>query len=298
MRRIPWIGMIVAAWFLGGSAPPAEGKGAVKVTFTTTPVPAPNNTYTPNNAVAVWTANGGGTFMRTIGQWVQIRQQYLVAWQAAAGTNDTDAVSGASRLSHTAPLTTLWNLRDRAGTVVPDGTYTIRMELAESNATTANQNNQGTFTFVKGAAPQTQTALTSGGFTNVTIEFDPNAINCADGVVDAPEKCERSIAAGMPGACPTACAVAADACMPNKLVGDAMLCSAECVVQPITACANGDGCCAAGCTDADDDDCGPGGGGGGGSPEVSGGCATGGGGSLAGLGVLGVLALLARRRRG
>ena len=55
----------------------------------------------------------------------------------------------------------------------PDGTYTIRMEASDTNATTAGQNNQGTFTFVKGAAPQMQTGLSNGGFTNVTINFTP-----------------------------------------------------------------------------------------------------------------------------
>jgi len=274
-----------------------EARGpALKVTFTTSPTPT--TTYSPNNVVAVWVLNQGGTFVKTIGQWVAVRQSSLVAWRTAAGTNDADAVSGASRGNHTTPLTVAWDLKDRQGNVVPDGTYTIRLEVSESNATAPTQNNQGTFTFVKGPTVQNQTGLSNGGFTNVSITYNPNATVCNDGLVDTPEeKCDRSIALGQPGACPNAC-VAADACMPLQLQGDAALCTAECVAgPPITACVNSDGCCAAGCTAADDDDC-VGGGGGGGTPEASGGCETGGSGAGGGLAFAALgLALLIRRRR-
>ena len=47
------------------------------------------------------------------------------------------------------------------------------MEVSDTNATAAGQNNQGTFTFVKGAQPQMQTGLTNGGFSNVSINFTP-----------------------------------------------------------------------------------------------------------------------------
>jgi uncharacterized protein (TIGR03382 family) len=264
----------------------------VKVTFTRTPAPA--TTYAPANAVAVWIQDQAGAFVKTVGQWVDIRQQHLVAWQQAAGLNDTDADSGASRLDLVGPLTVIWNLRDRQGNVVPDGTYTIRLELAQDNSTQPGQNNQGTFTFIKGPAPQMQTGLTNGGFINVSIEFDPNAVACADGTVDGPEeKCDRAIAEGMPGACPATCAVE-DACRPVQLQGDPMLCSAECVAgEPITACANGDGCCAEGCSAAEDNDCIDGG-----PPTPSGGCATGGGaGSVLVFSALGLALLIRRRRR-
>jgi len=299
MSPIRAIVLVVAAWILGGATPRVEARGSVKVTFTTTPVPAPNNTYSPSNAVAVWVQSAGGTFVKTIGQWVAIRQSSLVAWQVAAGPTDADAVSGASRTAHTQPLTVVWNLRDRQGNVVPDGTYTIRLELAESNATTAGQNNQGTFTFVKGPTAQTQTALTNGGYTNVSIEFNPNAIACNDGIVDAPEeKCDRAITAGATGACPATCA-AADACQPVQLQGDPNLCTAECVAGPaITACVDGDGCCADGCSAADDSDCAPGGGDG--SPSASGGCETGAGGAggaTFAFGAAGLMLLIRRRRR-
>jgi hypothetical protein len=278
--RLFWIGLVT--WWL---ATPALAD--VSVAVTTGPVPAPNNTYAPRNIVAVWVEGAGGAFVKTIDRWAGVRKDHLVAWTAKAGAADADAVSGATRLSDTTPLNITWNLRDRTGALIPDGTYTIRMELAESNATLPAQNNQGTFTFVKGASPQNQTGLSNGGFTNVSINYTPPITTCNNGVVDSGETCDPSVA----GSCPTSCAVSADACMPNALVGAAASCDARCAITPITACAGGDGCCPEGCEDTDPD-CG--------AASVTGGCATTGsarGAIAVGLAAWAMLVAAARRRR-
>jgi hypothetical protein len=162
------VGGIDAAGGGGVDAPPGSGP-SLQVTVTTTPNGGP---YAPANVVAVWVEQGG-TFVQTIDRWAAVRAQHLVAWNAAAGAGDTDAVSGATRGNHATPLTITWDLRDPGGAVVPDGTYTIRMELADSNANLATQNRQGTFTFVKGPSPQSQAGLSNGGFENVSITFTP-----------------------------------------------------------------------------------------------------------------------------
>jgi hypothetical protein len=195
MHRIAML-LVLAACTVGGSIPgtstPDASDGAdasVTRTDATTPdgavgvprtlrltfrtEPSAGAVYTPNNVLAVWITNQGGTFVKTIGRWADIRRQYLLAWNQAAGVNDVDAVSGATRFTHDDPVTITWNLTNRQNTVVPDGTYRIRLELADRNATATNQNNQGTFTFVKGTAPQTQTGLANGGFTDVTIQYTP-----------------------------------------------------------------------------------------------------------------------------
>lgn len=156
----------------GSGSGSGSGGGTARtlsVTFTSSPNGGP---YAPRNVVAVWIEGNGGTFVKTIGRWAAVRVGSLVAWNGKSG-GDADAVSGATRLDHATPLTVTWNLKDKLGAAVPDGTYTIRMEMADSNATTAGQNKQGTFTFVNGTAPQNQTGLTNGGFSNVTIDFKP-----------------------------------------------------------------------------------------------------------------------------
>ena len=298
MRRNHWFGVAVLLALLGSGAPVVEAKGSVQITFTTTPS---GGVYAPNNVVAAWIQNAGGTHLRTVGLWSAVRTQHLVSYRAAAGINDSnalpaDAVSGASRLNHQGALTLIWNLRDKAGNIVPDGTYTIRLELADENATTAAQNNQATFTFTKGAAPQMQTGLTQGGFTGVTVDFDPQRVACGDGVVDAPdETCDYTVQ----GSCVVSqqgCA-SADKCMPAVFMGNPMACNADCVVQPITMCKDQDGCCPEGCTEESDRDCvdgGTGGGGGGGGDDLNGGCSTGAGGGLA---IFALFALVLARRR-
>lgn len=290
------------------SAATAHARGAVSITFTSSQAPASN--YAPNNVLAVWIEGPGGTFVKTIDRQALARVQYLVAWRAKSGANDQDAVTGATRVGYAAQ-TVKWNLQDKTGQVVPDGTYTIRMELAQSNASAAGSNNQGTFTFVKGPNPQVQNGLANGGFSQVSINYDPTAPACNDGILDPPEMCDPGIPAGQANSCPSTCMASGDSCAPNRKNPDpAQACTMACIIQPIIECKNFDGCCAEGCTQANDSDCIPGandaGPGGGNNPDggtgpgsnIGGGCATTGGASL--LFALGLLALASRstRRRG
>jgi uncharacterized protein (TIGR03382 family) len=260
---------------------------AMQINFTDTTA---NGNHAPNNIEAVWIEDSAGTFIKTIARWSAVRTQYLLDWNKAAGAGDTDAVSGATHGSYGA-LTAKWDLKDKAGALVPDATYTIRLEMADGNSANATQNHEGTFTFVKSAAPQMQVNLTSGGFTNVSIDF-ANSITCGNGIVEPGETCDP------PGTCPTTCAATGDACMLNQLDGDASTCTAQCVVQTITGCANDDGCCPTGCTPATDDDCAAGAGSetGSGNGELTGGCTTTGTGTTLATIVLG-LSLLRRKRR-
>lgn len=160
---------------LGCLAGPAHA-GGVQATFDTLTM---NGTFAPENCVAVWVEDASGKFVKTIGRWSGAgglagdRTIHLVAWRAKAGTADVDAVSGATRIDHGQPLAVTWDLTNKAGQVVPDGTYTIRMEMTEENSTSAMQNNQGRFTFVKSTNPQKQTGMTMTGFSNVAIDYMP-----------------------------------------------------------------------------------------------------------------------------
>ena len=159
----------------GGGSGSGSGSGSANAPLQITLTSSPTTTavYAPSNVLAVWIEDQGGNIVKTIGRYSGVRTQYLIAWTLKAGANDVDSVSGASRTAHTDPVSVRWGLKDRAGTLVPDGTYTIRMEIADQNSTQAGQNNQGTFTFVKGPQPQMQTGLSNGGFSNVTISFTP-----------------------------------------------------------------------------------------------------------------------------
>lgn len=279
--------LLVALVLLTGVTARAQG---VSVLFKTTPA---GGAFAPRNVVAVWITDGNGAFVKTIGRWADTRKSDLVAWNQASG-GDADAVSGATRLDHTVQLAAQWDLKSKAGAVMPDGTYTIHIELSDSQTSSTAPNHEATYTFVKGPSPQVQTPTDANGFTAVKITYATTA-GCNNGIVDLGEKCDPI------ETCPTACPDTGDACRPQILLGEAATCSSSCLAEVITACTSGDGCCPMGCDVTTDSDCGGGGGGGGDNGNgVTGGCATDGaaGGAFASL-MLGLVAMLSvfRRRR-
>ncbi len=72
--------------------------------------------------------------------------------------------------------------------------------------------------------------------------------SCGNGVVEAGETCDP------PDSCPTQCEDGL-ACTNDVLIGSAANCSVSCSHTIITACADGDLCCPAGCDSTVDDDC-------------------------------------------
>lgn len=88
---------------------------------------------------------------------------------------------------------------------------------------------------------------------NRNVDADCKAA-CGNGVVEAKENCDRGIASGKPGACPTSCQPS-DPCSTQKLEGTALECNATCIATPILICKSGDGCCPATCGSNQDMDC-------------------------------------------
>jgi MYXO-CTERM domain-containing protein len=286
LRLLPLALVIAGTTVLGGG--PASAEESLQIAFDTTTA---GGNYDPENVVAVWIENDAGGFVKTTGRWAGTRIQHLVAWVAASG-QDADAISGATRDDHSQRLVVNWDMLDSNGAMVPNGTYTIRMELADANSTSAGQNNQGTFTFVRDGQSATQN-VAGGGFQNVTIEYVVMVNEtCDNEVIDPGETCDPA------DTCPTTCAPSADACTTVTLVGSPDNCDAECLEQSILACVDGDDCCAAGCSNAEDDDCEPGSQLGGGD-LTSTGCSVGSetSGSARLLLVLALGVLLNRRRR-
>ena len=80
---------------------------------------------------------------------------------------------------------------------------------------------------------------------------------CGNGLVDGSETCDKAIAPGQPGACPTTCPPKS-ACTSYALIGDAGNCTAACVATTTTTCSGAlvsDGCCPTGCSVLNDGDC-------------------------------------------
>jgi len=71
---------------------------------------------------------------------------------------------------------------------------------------------------------------------------------CGNGIREGFETCDP------PQSCPTTCEDGL-ACTVDTLVGSPESCDVRCERESISDCANGDGCCAPGCVQAEDDDC-------------------------------------------
>jgi hypothetical protein len=171
----------------GGSAAGGEGNSAgasnggsssgggtsqsctLSVTVTTT---APGGNYAPRNVGAIWIADSSGKFVKSLEVWGRQRLSRVVAWNSAtraAGVagNTVDAITSATLSSHRTHKET-WNCTDYNEATVPDGTYRVYFEVADSNGGGPNIFE----TFTKGPSPAMVQASMSN-FQNIMIAFTP-----------------------------------------------------------------------------------------------------------------------------
>jgi hypothetical protein len=261
-RRLPWCGFVTRAplralitallLLIAGNAmlaAHAAAQGKVDVTFTTN---TRGGKYAPKHVLAVWVETSNGTFAKTLGKWANSRVRYLLNWNAASGkATDVDTVTGASLSSH-ATRKLSWSL---AG--VPNGTYKIKMELTEDNATSTAQCNEGSFTVNHNGTSSTQSGLSNGGFTNVSIVYTSDVVvpACGDSSCNGAETCST---------CPADCGACAPVCGDKTCNGTETCtsCAGDCGVCPpkcgdstcngsetCTSCPGDCGACPASCGD-------------------------------------------------
>jgi len=186
----------------------------VEITFTTTPTSNPR--YYPRNIVAVWLEDQNQGFVRTFMRFAQRRVRYLIAWNGVATDSASlsaspDAITGATRSSH-GSLSGSWLLVDADGNPLPDGQYTVRMELTDHDSSSASSNNQGTFTFEKNGTASEVHGLSSGGFEDVSIIYTPNAADPVGTIPGPGASCAEVIeCVDGDGCCPSDCVFEVDA---------------------------------------------------------------------------------------
>jgi len=150
----------------------SQTTGTLTVTATTSET---GGNYAPKNIVAMWIEDNQGNFVKTMLSYANTRKTHLNTWEAsttAAGVpfNTTDAITGATKSNH-GTRTCTWNGTDINGNVVADGTYRLRMELTDKNAT----GNFSTFTFTKGPNPENQSPANVPSFSSISIGWEPVA---------------------------------------------------------------------------------------------------------------------------
>jgi len=156
---------------VGGSSSggATSGSCSLRVTVTTT---APGGNYAPRNVGAIWVSDSSGRFVKSLEVWAAKRISRVVAWNnatrnAGVPANKVDAVTSATLSAHRTHNVS-WNCRDYNGQSVPDGTYRVYFEVADSN----NAGPSTFQTFEKGSAPATASA-SMGNFQGIQLAFTP-----------------------------------------------------------------------------------------------------------------------------
>jgi hypothetical protein len=91
-----------------------------------------HHTFSPRNVGAAWIEDGSGRFIKTLDIWALPRMGRLTAWLAASGGSRVDAVSSATAPAW-GPRQCTWDMSDASGTSVPDGDYTLKVEITDYN---------------------------------------------------------------------------------------------------------------------------------------------------------------------
>ena len=164
--------LIIIAITIMLATPSMHGQTAGTLTVSATTSSAGGN-FAPKNVVAIWIEDNQGNFVKTLLAYAQTRKTHLNTWEAsttAAGSpfNTVDAITGATKSSHGTRLCT-WNGTDVNATLVPDGTYRLRMELTDKNGT----GNFSTFTFTKGPEAENQAPANVPSFASISINWEP-----------------------------------------------------------------------------------------------------------------------------
>lgn len=152
--------------------PPPGTKGTLTVTFTTVTT---GGLYAPRNCGAVWIEDSMLAYVRTLELWTAERQMSIVQWNTRACHADPTYlkpdVTTSATLSDPKTHTSKWDMTDFRGNVMPDGQYTLWMQVAENEIFP-----EGPFLeipFTKGAMPFTLMPPDQPGFKGITITYTP-----------------------------------------------------------------------------------------------------------------------------
>lgn len=135
---------------------------------------APNSDYGTKHVLAVWLENTANpsVFIKTKAKYGN-EDDHLTSWIAKSNYNLIDAVSAATLTTY-GTITGSWNGTNFGGTVVPDGTYNLFIEMGWGRDHVAAHAVQS-FTFTKGPAAVHLSPAGTTNFTNVAIDWNPLA---------------------------------------------------------------------------------------------------------------------------
>jgi hypothetical protein len=142
-----------------------------------------NTAFGPNNYTAIWVEDSKGKFIKTLyvttaGAKKPSRRTWLTEWTLKTTSNTVDAKTGATAEAY-GLLAGTWDGKDVNGILVADGTYTLRMELADDEDVINNGigstgvSSKFSQTFTKGTTAISITAPNVTSFSNNIILWTP-----------------------------------------------------------------------------------------------------------------------------
>lgn len=165
--------------------------GTLTVSFTTQ---SAGGSYANKNVSAVWIENSAGTLINTMNYYTNNGSQSALdmsvwygkigSWTNRNAAKTTDGITGATSQSY-GSRTLYWGKLAAIPSTVIDGTYTLKMELADEGGPApvgATGHKLATYTFVKGPANSTGTLVGTlpACFFNVSIQWVPVATGIND----------------------------------------------------------------------------------------------------------------------
>ena len=141
--------------------------------------------YSPAHVMAIWIENSTTSFIKTKIRYSNTENlDHLQTWVNKSGQNVVDATTGATRTTH-GTITFLWNGTNVTGTVVPDGDYSIWLEMAWASSLTTGKT-VNSFPFTKGTATFHSTPVNTVNFLSPIIDWTP-ASTGVEGVLENKE---------------------------------------------------------------------------------------------------------------
>ncbi len=163
--------MMLGTWYQ------AHSQTAGTLSFTVNPTSYTTSTYTNRHFVACWIEDGSNNFVKTRYRYGSAGNcsSHLVEWKASSPTQSVVDATTAATLTTYAPLTFTWTGNDLTGStpfnLLPDGDYTVFVEYAWDDASTA-EDFVG-ITFTKGPTSVSLSPADETNFTGMSLTWTP-----------------------------------------------------------------------------------------------------------------------------
>ena len=174
---------LLTSAFLFNSSLIAQTAGTMTFTVTTTYT---NGSWSGRHDFVVWIENSSGTFIKSRIHYGS-DNDHLVEWSTKTPSMSlVDATTGSTKNGNPYVYSgIIWIGNDLTGdspnyTLLPDGTYTVAMELAWGSSKVLGTGRQiYRVNFTKGPSPQTVTPANQTNFTNMTLQWNPLGVGVA-----------------------------------------------------------------------------------------------------------------------